>query len=135
MPVGGLPARLGIGEATVVADDWWLALLWVARDDGLMTFREAASLAGPPADPPLFRLGPALAGALSGMILEEGGRQMMRLRHGVPPADPSRPWEAALVVLAGFRWEPARAATMGELEIERAVLDAFARAVADLRRA
>ena len=69
------------------------------------------------------------------MILEEGGRQMMRLRHGVPPADPSRPWEAALVVLAGFRWEPARAATMGQQAIERAVLDGFARAVAGLRRA
>ncbi len=134
LEIAGTHVRAGIAEPTILTDDWWLALLWVSHGDGLLTFREAASAAGPPADPPLFRLGPALAGALSGMILEDGGRQMMRLRHGSPPRDPMRPWDAPLVVLAGFRWEPARAATMGATAIEEMVLDAFARSVAGLHR-
>jgi hypothetical protein len=132
--VGDRRLRIGIGEPTILTDDWWVALLWVEGDEGLVTFRDLASHAGPPPDPPLFRLGPSLAGGLSGLILESGGRQMLRLRHGIPPADAARPWEAPAVVLAGFRWEPARLATMGPGEIERVVVDAFRRALDALRR-
>ncbi len=131
----GPACRAGVGEPTTLADDWWVALLWVADDDGLVAFRRLASAAGPPADPPLARLGPLIAGALSGMILEEDGRQMLRLRLAVPPDDDRRPWEAPLVVLAALRWEPMRAATMSAPEIAAAALDAFGRSVEGLARA
>jgi hypothetical protein len=131
----GRGLRAAVGEPTTLADDWWVALLWVADDAGVVPFRAVASSSGPPADPPLARLGPLVAGALSGMILEEGGRQMLRLRLGVGPADEQRPWEAPLVVLAAFRWEPMRAMTMTEQQIARAVLGAFGRSVEGLGRA
>ena len=117
-----------------MADDWWVGLLWVTDDEGLVTFREVAPAAGPPADPPLLRLGPLVAGALSGMILEEDGRQLLRLRLGIPPIDDRRPWEAPLLVLSAFKWEPMRAATMEPAEIADAVLTAFRRAIERLSR-
>ena len=117
-----------------MADDWWVGLLWVTDDEGLVTFREVAPAAGPPADPPLLRLGPLVAGALSGMILEEDGRQLLRLRLGIPPTDDRLPWEAPLLVLSAFKWEPMRAATMEPAEIADAVLTAFRRAVERLSR-
>jgi hypothetical protein len=124
----------GIGEPTTMADDWWVSLLWVADDDGLVSFRDLGPSAGPPPDPPLLRLGPLIAGALSGMILEEGGRQMLRLRMGVPPRDERLPWEAPLVVLSAFRWEPMRAATMDATELATTVLTGFRRSVEGLAR-
>lgn len=130
---GGSSVRAGVSEVRDL-EGWWLALLWVADADGLVRFREVAPAAGPPADPPLARLGPAIAGALSGMILEEGGRQMIRLRLGVAPEDDARPWEAPLIVVSGFRWEPMRAATMTPEAIAAGALDAFRRAVEGLGR-
>ena len=47
-------------------DGWWLAVLWVADAEGVIPFWQAGPAAGPPPDPPLARLGPAVAGALSG---------------------------------------------------------------------
>jgi len=132
--IGDRRFRAGLGEPTTLADDWWVGLLWVADETGLVTFRQVAPAAGPPADPPLVRLGPLVAGALSGMILEEDGRQMLRLRLGVPPPDERFPWEAPLVVLSAFRWEPMRAATMDPIEIAEAVLAAFRRSVEGLQR-
>ncbi|HEX9043476.1 MAG TPA: hypothetical protein VF802_00490 [Candidatus Limnocylindrales bacterium] len=126
--------RAGISDVRLV-DDWWLALLWVADDDGLVPFRSTAPASGPPADPPLARLGPSIAGGLSGLVLEEGGRQMLRLRLGVAPADDRLPWETPLVVVAAFRWEPMRAATMTTEELANEALDAFARSVEGLARA
>lgn len=132
--IGDRRYRAGVAEPTTMADDWWVGLLWVADEAGLVTFRQVASEAGPPADPPLFRLGPLVAGALSGMILEEGGRQMLRLRLGVPPPDERLPWEAPLVVLSAFKWEPMRAAAMRPTEIAESVLAAFRRSVEGLHR-
>ena len=43
-------------------DGWWLTVLWVADDDGVVSFRDVAPTGGPPPDPPLARLGPALSG-------------------------------------------------------------------------
>jgi len=83
----------------------------------------------PPPGSPLLRLGPALAGTLSGLIMDEGGRQQLRLRLGQPPADETRPWAAPLTVLAGFRFEPARAATMRDSELAGTVLRAFREAI------
>jgi hypothetical protein len=132
--VGDRRFQVGLDRPEIMADDWWVSLLWVAHEGALARFRDVGPTAGPPADPPLMRLGPLLAGALSGMILEEGGRQMLRLRLGVPPADERRPWEAPLTVLAAFRWEPMRAATMSPTEIAETVLAAFRRSVGGLGR-
>jgi hypothetical protein len=115
-------------------DGWWLALMWVADDAGVVSFRDVAPAAGPPPDPPLARLGPALSGALSGLILEDAGRLQIRVASLVPPDDPERPWRAPLAIRAGFRFEPARAAAMRPNELAETVLAGFRRAVERLGR-
>lgn len=126
--------RAGMTRPSDAPDGWWLTLLWVADDDGVVTFRDAAPVAGPPPDLPLVRLGPALAGALSGLILEDAGRLQLRVGGLVPPDDPTRPWRAPLAVRAAFRFEPARAASMRPNELAETVLAAFRRAVEGLSR-
>jgi len=113
-------------------EDWWTAILWIADDGGLVPFVELAPAAGPPPDPPLARLGPALAGGLSGLILEDAGRLQIRLGLVVPPEDPERPWRCPAVVRAAFRWEPARAATLAPNALASEVLTAFRRAIEGL---
>ena len=115
-------------------DGWWLTLMWVTDDDGVVSFRDVAPASGPPPDPPLTRLGPALSGALSGLILEDAGRLQMRVGMVVPPDDSERTWRAPLAVRAAFRFEPARAATMRANELADTVLDAFRRSVEALAR-
>jgi hypothetical protein len=115
-------------------DGWWLTLLWVADDEGVVPFRDVGPAAGPPPDPPLSRLGPAVAGALSGLILEDAGRLQVRLAGLVPPDDPTRPWAAPVAVRAAFRFEPARLATMRPNELADAVLAGFRRAIEGLSR-
>lgn len=115
-------------------DGWWLTLMWVSDDQGVVSFRDVAPASGPPPDPPLARLGPALSGALSGLILEDGGRLQMRVAMVVPPEDPQRTWRAPLAVRAAFRFEPARAATMRPNELAETVLAAFRRSVEALGR-
>ena len=117
--------RCGMNRPQTIADGWWVALLWCEEDGRLLEFRDFSPTPEPPPGSPLLRLGPALAGTLSGLILEEGGRQQLRLRLGQPPADAARPWDAPLPVLAGFRFEPARVATMRDNEIAQTVLSAF----------
>lgn len=124
----------GMSRPSDAPDGWWLTLLWVADPGGVIAFRDVAPASGPPADPPLARLGPAVAGALSGLILEDAGRLQLRLGAVVPPEDPDRPWRAPLVVRAAFRFEPARAATMGPNELADTVLAGFRRAVEGLHR-
>jgi hypothetical protein len=116
------------------AEDWWTAILWVATDDGLADFVELAPPAGPPPDPPLARLGPALAGGLSGLILEDAGRLQIRLGLVVPPEDPDRPWRCPAIVRAAFRWEPARAATLAPNALASEVLTAFRGAIEGLAK-
>lgn len=115
-------------------EGWWIALMWVADDEGVVSFRDVAPAAGPPPEPPLGRLGPALSGALSGLILEDAGRLQLRVGALVPPDDPERPWRAPLAVRAAFRFEPARAATMRPNELAETVLAAFRRSVERLAR-
>lgn len=115
-------------------DGWWLAVLWIADSAGVVSFRDVAPASGPPVDPPLVRLGPALAGALSGMILEEEGRLAIRLSPAAPTADPLRPWLAPLAVRAAFKWEPMRVATMRPNQLADVVLAAFRRSVESLSR-
>jgi len=121
-----------MSRPSLPAEDWWTAILWIAEDSELVSFVELAPAAGPPPDPPLARLGPALAGGLSGLILEDGGRLQIRLGLVVPPEDPERPWRCPAVVRAAFRWEPARAATLTPNALASEVLTAFRRAVEGL---
>ena len=132
--VGDRRARVGMSRPTTMDDGWWLAILWAADDEGLLTFRDVAPAAGPPPEPPLLRLGPILAGNLSGLILEEDNRLSVRLGAVAPPADPAKPWRAPLAVRAAFKWEPMRAATMRPNELAATVADAFARGLESLGR-
>jgi hypothetical protein len=106
----------------------------VADEGGLVDFVDLAPAAGPPPDPPLARLGPALAGALSGLILEEDGRLQVRLGPVIPGVDPERPWRGAALVRLAIRWEPARAAVMTASELGSEALAAFGRGIEALAR-
>lgn len=132
--VGGRVLQVGMSRPSMPADDWWMALLWVAADAALVSFVELAPAAGPPPDPPLARLGPALAGGLSGMILEDAGRLQIRLGLVAPPPDADRPWRCPAIVRAAFRWEPARAAALRPNALAAEVLTAFRRAIEGLGR-
>jgi hypothetical protein len=114
--------------------DWWLTVLWVADDEGVVSFRDLAPAGGPPPDPPLARLGPAFAGSLSGMILEEEGRLSIRIATVVPADDPARPWRVPAAIRAAFKWEPMRAAVMRPNELSEAVLAGFRRSIEGLAR-
>ena len=134
MRVGDRVLRAGMSRPTDDPDGWWMALIWVTDDDGVVSFRDVAPAAGPPPDPPLARLGPALSGAMSGLILEDAGRLQVRIGGLVPPDDPARPWRSPLAVRAAFRFEPARAATMRPNELAETVLAAFCRSIERLGR-
>jgi hypothetical protein len=132
--IGDRALRAGMARPSEAPDGWWMALMWVTDDEGVVSFRDVAPASGPPPDPPLGRLGPALSGALSGLILEDAGRLQMRVGMVVPPDDPERSWRAPLAVRAAFRFEPARAATMRPNELAETVLAAFRRSVEALAR-
>ena len=132
--VGGRRLLAGMSRPTTLDDGWWLAILWVADVDGVVSFRELAPPAGPPPDPPLGRLGPALSGALSGLILEDGGRLAIRLAQVAPPDDELQPWRSPVAVRAAFRWEPMRVAAMRPNELAETVLAAFRRSIEGLAR-
>ena len=132
--IGERLLRAGMTRPSDAPDGWWLTLLWVADAEGVVSFRDVAPTAGPPPDPPLVRLGPALAGAMSGLILEDAGRLQLRVGALVPPDDQTRPWRAPLAVRAAFRFEPARAAAMRPNELAETVLAAFRRSVEGLHR-
>jgi len=127
------PERLvGLAKPSNPADDWWMTYLWVFDSAGIVPFVDLAPIAGPPPDPPLARLGPSFAGALSGLILEDAGRLQVRLALGVPPEDPERPWRCPAILRAAFRFEPARVAAMRPNELATEVLSGFRRAVEGL---
>ena len=132
--IGDRTYQAGIARPTEAPDGWWLAVLWVVDDAGVIDFRDVAPAAGPPADPPLARLGPSISGALSGLILEDAGRLQMRLGLIKPPAQQDRPWLVPLAIRVAFRFEPARAATMAANELAETVLSGFRRSVEGLHR-
>lgn len=115
------------------ADEWWITVLWLADGRSLARFDDLLP-SGPPPEPPAARLGMLIAGSLSGLILEDAGRLQIRLGPVIPPADPARPWRAPAIVRAGFRWEPARAATLRPNELATEVLTAFRRALESIVR-
>ena len=123
-------ARLHAGMTTpsVMDDGWWLTHLWIADEEGVIEATDIAPAAGPPPGTPLNALGPRVAGSLSGLIAEDDGRQLIRLR--MPPAlDESRPWERPLLCMLAVRWDPVRAAVMSQEELARELLRGFAAAV------
>jgi hypothetical protein len=126
--------QAGMSRPSEAPDGWWLAILWVTDDTGLVDFRQVAPAAGPPPDPPLARLGPAISGALSGLILEDDGRLQMRLGLIQPPDRDDRPWLTPLAVRSAFRFEPARVAAMRPNELAETVLTGFRQAVEGLHR-
>ncbi|HEU4673773.1 MAG TPA: hypothetical protein VFS32_12825 [Candidatus Limnocylindrales bacterium] len=124
--------RAGMARPSTTEDGWWLAVVWLADDEGVVSWREIAPRAGPPPDPPLVRLGPILSGALSGLIREEGGRLGVRLGPVAPPDDPTQPWRSPAALRAAFLFEPLRAATMTSNQLASTVLAAFAGSVESL---
>ncbi len=126
--------RLGMARPSEAPDGWWLAILWLADDEAVISFTDLAPSSGPPPDPPLGRIGPAVSGALSGMILEDDGRLQMRIATVAPAENPDRPWRVPVALRVAFRFEPARAATMRPNELAETVQDAFGRAFAGLHR-
>ena len=131
--IGTRRLRAGMDRPTEI-EGWWLAVLWVADDDGIVLCRSVAPDAGPPPEPPHARLGALISGGLSGFVLEDAGRQQLRLRLPVPPADEGHPWSAPLVVQLAVRWEPARAAALTPSKLADVALAAFRRAVEAVHR-
>jgi hypothetical protein len=134
LEAGGRTLRIGMSQPTTTDDGWWLAVVWVTDEDGVVSFVDLAPAGGPRPEPPLARLGPSLAGALSGMILEDAGRLCIRLATVAPADDPTRPWRVPAAIRAAFRWEPMRAAAMRPNELAETVLAAFRRSAEALAR-
>lgn len=123
----------GMTNPSVMDDDWWLTNLWVGDDRGVVEALSAAPAAGPPPGTPLDALGPRVAGSLSGLIAESGGRQQIRLRMPSAP-DEARPWERPLICAVAIQWDPVRAALMTRNQLARELLRGFAAAVEALGR-
>ena len=113
---------------SIMDDGWWLTTLWVEDDEGVVVARLVAPSAGPPATPPLQVLGPSLSGALMGLLDQEDGRQLIRLRMPAPE-DESAPWDRPLLVLVAVRWDPIRASTMTTNALAGELMRAFRGAV------
>jgi hypothetical protein len=127
-PDGDRRIQIGMTRPSDLSDGWWGAFLWASDADGVVLARDAGPLAGPPPAPPLAVIGPAFAGALSGLIAVEGNRQLVRL--SLPEAgDEARPWDRPLLARLALKWEPMRAATMRPNELAREALEAWGRAV------
>jgi len=125
--------QAGMTLPSVTDDGWWLAHLWLADEDGVVQAIEIAPAAGPPPGAPLDALGPRLAGALSGLIAQDAGRQLIRLR--MPAAeDESRPWQRPMLCMLAISWDPVRASVMSREDLARELLRGFAAAVEGVGR-
>jgi hypothetical protein len=123
-----------MGRPSDGPDGWWLTVLWLADDDGVVSFADLVGGDAQPSIPPLARLGPSLAGALAGLLGEEDGRYAIRLTPVAPPDDPSEPWRCPVAIRAAFKWEPARAAGLGANALAEMVLSGFRQAIEAVRR-
>jgi hypothetical protein len=109
-------------------DGWWLTTLWVEDDAGVVDARVLSPQVGPPPAPPLQVIGPTLSSALMGLLDQEDGRQLIRLR--MPPADDeAEPWRRPMLILAAVRWDPVRASTMTTNQLAGELMRAFRAAV------
>jgi hypothetical protein len=125
--------RAGMAKPSVMDDGWWLSHVWLADDEGVVEATEIAPVAGPPPGTPLQVIGPRLAGALSGLIAEEDGRQLIRLRMA-PAADEGRPWQRPMLCMIAIKWDPVRASVLRDNELARELLRGFAAALENTRR-
>jgi len=115
-------------KPSIMDDGWWLTTLWVEDDEGVVEARAVAPIAGPPPVPPLQVIGPTLSGALMGLLDQEDGRQLIRLR--MPPAeDEAQLWRRPLLILVAVRWDPLRASTMRTNKLAAELMRAFRNAV------
>ena len=130
---GAARLHAGMTAPSVTDDGWWLAHLWVADGAGIVDALELAPVGGPPPGTPIAALGPRLAGSLSGLIAEEDGRQLIRIR--MPAAvDESRPWERPMLVMLAIRWDAVRASIMSRNQLAHELIVGFASAVEALSR-
>ena len=128
---GGTPGprvRLGMTRPNVMVDDWWVLTLWVEDDEGVVECRAVAPTAGPPPAPPLQVLGPTLANALMGLLDQEDGRQLIRMRMAEVEAEAAE-WSRPLMILTAVRWDPVRKSTMRDNELVAEMMRAFRRAI------
>ena len=134
-PIGGTGSgrNAGMTSPSVTDDGWWLAHLWVADEDGIVDALDVAPAAEPPPGSPITAIGPRLAGALSGLIAEEDGRQLIRIRMP-QPADEARPWERPMLVMLAIRWDPVRQSVMTRNQLAHELIVGFASAVEALAR-
>jgi hypothetical protein len=124
----GPRVRLGMLRPSVMDDGWWLTTLWVEDDEGVVEARTVAPLAGPPPVAPLQVIGPTLSNALMGLLDQEDGRQLIRLR--MPPADDeAQPWRRPLLILTAVRWDPVRASAMTTNQLAAELMRAFRNAI------
>jgi hypothetical protein len=129
-PAGDLGprVRLGMLKPSVMEDGWWLTTLWAEDDEGVIEARTVAPAAGPPPGAPLQAIGPILSGALMGLLDQEDGRQLIRLRMA-PAEDEADPWRRPLLLLVAVRWDPVRASTMTENALAGELMRAFRHAI------
>jgi hypothetical protein len=124
----GPRVRLGMLRPSFLDDGWWLTTLWAEDDEGVVEARLVAPVAGPPPVAPLQVIGPVLSNALMGLLDQEEGRQLIRLR--MPPAeDEGQPWERPLLMLVAVRWDPVRASTMTTNQLSGELMRAFRNAI------
>ena len=88
--IGDRLLQAGMAKPVDGPDDWWLAVLWVTDDEGVVSFRDVAPSAGPPPEPPLLRLGPSFAGSPV-RADPRGGRAARDPPHAARPARRRRP--------------------------------------------
>ncbi len=115
-------------KPSVMDDDWWVFTLWVEDDQGVLESRTVAPASGPPPSPPLQVIGPTLANALMGLLAQEDGRQLIRMRMA-QAEDETEPWLRPLMVLTAVCWDPVRKSTMRDNELVAEVMRAFRRAI------
>jgi hypothetical protein len=124
----GPRVRLGMSKPNKMEDGWWLTTLWAEDDDGIIEARTVAPAAGPPPVPPLQVIGPTLSNALMGLLDQEDGRQLIRMRMA-PAEDEAEPWRRPLMILTAVRWDPVRASTMRDNDFVKELMRAFRRAI------
>jgi hypothetical protein len=117
-----------MSKPSVMDDGWWLTTLWVEDSEGVVDARSVAPQAGPPPEPPLQVIGPVLSGALMGLLDQEDGRQLIRLRMA-PSEDEAEPWRRPLLLLVAVRWDPVRSSTMTENALAGELMRAFRHAI------
>ncbi len=124
----GPRVRLGMTKPTVMVDDWWVFTLWVEDDGGVLECRTVAPASGPPPAAPLQVIGPTLANSLMGLLDQEDGRQLIRMRMA-EVEDEADPWGRPLMILTAVRWDPVRRSTMRDNELVAEMMRAFRRAI------